>query len=147
GDDAPLAFTAEPKIDGLSLTLRYEGGRLVSAATRGDGTVGENVTANARTLSEIPQVLAGNPPQILEVRGEVYMRTDDFTRLNERQAAEGGQIYVNPRNTAAGSLRQLDPAVTASRPLRFFAYAWGEVSDMPADTQYEMVGKLASYGF
>ncbi len=146
-EDTPLAFTAEPKIDGLSLSLRYEGGRLVAAATRGDGREGENVTANARTLAEIPQVLTGNPPEILEVRGEVYMTTADFLELNARQAEKGLQTYVNPRNTAAGSLRQLDAAVTASRPLRFFAYAWGEVSEMPAATQMEMVAALGRYGF
>jgi len=145
--DAPLAMTGEPKIDGLSLSLRYENGRLVSAATRGDGQVGENVTANARAVADIPNVLDGDPPEILEVRGEVYMTHRDFLALNERQAAEGRQTYVNPRNTAAGSLRQLDASVTAQRPLKFFAYAWGEVSDLPAETQFEMVEKLQAYGF
>ncbi|UUP16129.1 NAD-dependent DNA ligase LigA [Nitratireductor thuwali] len=145
--DAPIAMTAEPKIDGLSLSLRYEAGRLVSAATRGDGQVGENVTANARVVSDIPNVLADDPPDILEVRGEVYMTHRDFLALNERQAAEGKQTYVNPRNTAAGSLRQLDPSITAARPLKFFAYAWGEVSRMPADTQMGMVDALRRYGF
>ncbi len=144
---APIAMTAEPKIDGLSLSLRYEGGRLVSAATRGDGQVGENVTANARVVADIPQVLAGNFPDVLEVRGEIYMTHRDFLALNERQKAEGKPTYVNPRNTAAGSLRQLDPALTASRPLRFFAYALGEVSEMPADTQMGVVEALKSYGF
>jgi len=144
---APIAMTAEPKIDGLSLSLRYEGGRLVSAATRGDGQVGENVTANARVVADIPQVLAGNFPDVLEVRGEIYMTHHDFLALNERQKAEGKPTYVNPRNTAAGSLRQLDPALTASRPLRFFAYALGEVSEMPADTQMGVVEALKSYGF
>lgn len=144
---APIAMTAEPKIDGLSLSLRYEGGRLVSAATRGDGQVGENVTANARVVADIPQVLAGNFPDVLEVRGEIYMTHHDFLVLNERQKAEGKPTYVNPRNTAAGSLRQLDPALTASRPLRFFAYALGEVSEMPADTQMGVVEALKSYGF
>src|SRR5690606_22296882 len=143
----PSAMTAEPKIDGLSLSLRYEGGRLVSAATRGDGQVGENVTANARVVADIPQVLAGNFPDVLEVRGEIYMTHRDFLALNERQKAEGKPTYVNPRNTAAGSLRQLDPALTASRPLRFFAYALGEVSEMPADTQMGVVEALKSYGF
>ncbi len=146
-DDQPLAMTAEPKIDGLSLSLRYEDGRLVHAATRGDGAVGENVTANARTIADIPHVLKGNPPAVLEVRGEVYMTKADFAALNEAQAAAGKQTYVNPRNTAAGSLRQLDASVTAARPLKFFAYAWGEVSDMPAETQSAMVAKLAAYGF
>lgn len=142
-----LVFTAEPKIDGLSLSLRYEKGELVSAATRGDGKTGENVTANARTLREIPQRLTGNPPDVLEVRGEVYMTTSDFLALNARQAEAGAQTYVNPRNTAAGSLRQLDPAVTAARPLRFFAYAWGEVSEIIAETQTEMVQMLGDAGF
>lgn len=145
--DAPIAMTAEPKIDGLSLSLRYESGRLVSAATRGDGQVGENVTANARVVADIPRVLAGDFPDVLEVRGEVYMTHRDFLALNERQKAEGKPTYVNPRNTAAGSLRQLDPALTAARPLRFFAYALGEVSQMPADTQMGVVEALKSYGF
>ncbi|TWH01048.1 DNA ligase (NAD+) [Mesorhizobium sp. J18] len=145
--DAPIAMTAEPKIDGLSLSLRYEEGRLVSAATRGDGQVGENVTANARAVADIPNVLAGDFPRVLEVRGEVYMTHADFLALNKRQEAEGKQTYVNPRNTAAGSLRQLDPSITRARPLKFFAYAWGEVSEMPADTQMGMVAALASYGF
>ncbi len=144
---APVAMTAEPKIDGLSLSLRYEGGRLVSAATRGDGQVGENVTANARVVADIPKVLAGNFPDVIEVRGEVYMTQRDFLALNARQEAQGKQTYVNPRNTAAGSLRQLDPAMTAARPLKFFAYAWGEVSEMPASTQTEMVDALKRYGF
>ena len=145
--DAALPITAEPKIDGLSLSLRYENGRLAVAATRGDGQVGENVTANARTISEIPEMLSGNPPAVLEVRGEVYLSHADFLELNRKQEAEGKPLYVNPRNTAAGSLRQLDPSVTASRPLKFFAYAWGEVSAMPADTQMGMVVALESYGF
>ncbi len=145
--DVPLALTAEPKIDGLSLSLRYENGRLVSAATRGDGQTGENVTANAMTIEDIPAELAGDPPEIFEVRGEVFMRTEDFAALNEKQAESGGQIYVNPRNTAAGSLRQLDPAVTAGRPLKFFAYALGEVSAMPAETQMGIVEALQAFGF
>jgi len=145
--DAPVAMTAEPKIDGLSLSLRYEAGRLVSAATRGDGTTGENVTANARAVADIPNVLDGKFPDIIEVRGEVYMTHRDFLALNERQQKEGKPTYVNPRNTAAGSLRQLDSAITASRPLKFFAYAWGEVSEMPSDTQMGMVEALAGYGF
>ncbi|MEQ9247624.1 MAG: NAD-dependent DNA ligase LigA, partial [Nitratireductor sp.] len=145
--DAPVAMTAEPKIDGLSLSLRYEKGRLVSAATRGDGQEGENVTANARAVTDIPNVLDGEPPEVIEVRGEVYMTHADFFALNKRQEEAGKQTYVNPRNTAAGSLRQLDSSVTAARPLKFFAYAWGEVSDMPSDTQTGMVAALERYGF
>jgi DNA ligase (NAD+) len=143
-----LAFTAEPKIDGLSLSLRYEQGRLVAAATRGDGAEGENVTANVRTIKEIPARLKGkNIPDITEVRGEVYLTPADFLELNKRQAAAGKQIFANPRNSAAGSLRQLDPSVTASRPLKFFAYGWGWMSAMPTDTQSGMVKWLAQIGF
>ncbi|MCZ0962675.1 NAD-dependent DNA ligase LigA [Paracoccus benzoatiresistens] len=138
------AFTAEPKIDGLSLSLRYEDGALVQAATRGDGTVGENVTANALTIADIPHRLTGDVPAILEVRGEVYMTHADFERLN---AAEGGRVFANPRNAAAGSLRQIDPAVTASRPLRFFAYGWGQLGEPLADTQIGAVERLAALGF
>jgi DNA ligase (NAD+) len=143
----PIAVTAEPKIDGLSLSIRYENGRLISAATRGDGAMGENVTVNARTISDIPKSLTGDFPDILEVRGEVYMRHADFAALNARLRAEGKAEIANPRNGAAGSLRQLDSAITASRPLRFFAYTWGEVSRMPADTQMGMVAAFKSYGF
>ncbi len=143
-----LELTAEPKIDGLSLSLRYENGRLVHAATRGDGAVGEDVTANARTIADIPQRLSADVvPAVAEVRGEVYMTNADFRALNARMSSEGKATYVNPRNTAAGSLRQLDPAMTAQRPLRFFAYAWGEMSEMPATTQKGMVEKLSEWGF
>jgi len=146
--DARMALTAEPKIDGLSLTLRYEGGKLVSAATRGDGATGENVTENAKTITDIPQVLAGeNIPEVVEIRGEVYMSHAAFAELNARMEAEGKPTYVNPRNTAAGSLRQLDSAITATRPLKFFAYAWGEMSAMPEATQMGMVEWMERYGF
>ena len=147
-EDAPMHLTAEPKIDGLSLSLRYERGRLITAATRGDGATGENVTENARTISDVPQVLAGDEiPEVVEIRGEVYMTHAAFRELNERMVEEGNQPYVNPRNTAAGSLRQLDSAITATRPLRFFAYAWGEMSAMPAETQMGMVAWMEQAGF
>ena len=143
-----VAFSAEPKIDGLSMSLRYEGGELVTAATRGDGAEGEDVTANIRTLKDVPQKLKGrNVPKVCEVRGEVYMTKGAFLELNERQKASGGQIFANPRNSAAGSLRQKDPNITASRPLGFFAYAWGDMSDMPADTQTGMIKWFESCGF
>jgi DNA ligase (NAD+) len=145
--DGSIAFTAEPKIDGLSMSIRYENGRMVSAATRGDGTTGENVTANIRTIAEIPQQLPDGVPAVVEVRGEVYMAKADFLALNAQMEAEGKPTYVNPRNTAAGSLRQLDPKVTATRKLRFFAYAWGEISDMPAPTQFGMVETFRDWGF
>ncbi|KGE00789.1 NAD-dependent DNA ligase LigA [Rhizobium sp. YS-1r] len=145
--DGSIAFTAEPKIDGLSMSIRYEHGRLVNAATRGDGTTGENVTENIRTIKEIPNRLPAGVPDVIEVRGEVYMRKSDFLALNAQMEAEGKQTYVNPRNTAAGSLRQLDARVTASRNLKFFAYAWGEMSEMPADTQMGMVEKFKEWGF
>lgn len=145
--DQSIAFTAEPKIDGLSMSIRYENGRLMTAATRGDGTTGENVTANILTIKEIPRTLPAGVPEIVEVRGEVYMAKSDFLALNAQMEAEGKQTYVNPRNTASGSLRQLDPKVTASRKLRFFAYAWGEMSQMPADTQYGMVETFREWGF
>jgi len=145
--DQSIAFTAEPKIDGLSMSIRYEDGKLVTAATRGDGTTGENVTANVKTISEIPNTLPAGAPSVVEVRGEVYMAKEDFLALNARMAAEGKQTYVNPRNTAAGSLRQLDSSVTASRKLKFFAYAWGDMSDMPADTQHGMIETFEAWGF
>ncbi|AHB49617.1 NAD-dependent DNA ligase LigA [Hyphomicrobium nitrativorans NL23] len=142
-----LAFTAEPKIDGLSISIRYEEGRLVEAATRGDGAEGENVTANVRTIGEIPHTLRGsNVPAVAEIRGEIYMSHADFAALNRAQAEAGGKVFANPRNAAAGSLRQLDSSITASRPLCFFAYAWGEMSDMPADTQKGMVEAFAKWG-
>ena len=143
-----IAFTAEPKIDGLSASLRYEKGVLVQGATRGDGAVGEDITANLRTISDIPHKLMGSGwPETIEIRGEVYMTYAEFQALKERSAAAGGQDYVNPRNTAAGSLRQKDASVTASRNLKFFAYAWGYTSEDPAPTQYEAVQKFADWGF
>ena len=146
GEDEPLAITAEPKIDGVSLALRYEGGTLVEAATRGDGTEGENVTANARTIADIPQTLTGQVPDVFEVRGEVYVMNDAFADMNAAQEAAGEKIYANPRNFAAGSLRQLDAAITATRPLRFFAYAWGDVSALPSDSQSGVVEAFAKWG-
>jgi DNA ligase (NAD+) len=147
-DDEEIAFSAEPKIDGLSMSLRYEDGELVTAATRGDGQEGEDVTANIRTLEDVPKKLKGrNVPKITEVRGEVYMTKHAFLKLNERQKAAGEQIFANPRNSAAGSLRQKDPAVTASRPLGFFAYGCGEMSEMPADAQSAMIKWFESCGF
>src|SRR6185437_10714206 len=147
-DDARLDFSAEPKIDGLSMSLRYESGELVTAATRGDGQEGEDVTANIRTLKDVPHKLYGrNIPRVTEVRGEVYMTKKAFLALNERQKEAGEQVFANPRNSAAGSLRQKDPAITASRPLGFFAYAWGEMSEMPEDTQSGMIKWFERCGF
>src|ERR1700754_4096798 len=146
--DDKIDFSAEPKIDGLSMSLRYEGGELVTAATRGDGAEGEDVTANIRTLEDVPQKLKGrNIPDICEVRGEVYMTKKAFLALNERQKAAGDTIFANPRNSAAGSLRQKDPTITASRPLGFFAYAWGEMSAMPEATQTGMIHWFELCGF
>ena len=147
GADAPLAFTAEPKIDGLSCSLRYVKGELVQAATRGDGYEGEDVTANVRTIGEIPHRLPRAAPEICEIRGEIYMTKDDFARLNERQLEVGKAPFANPRNSAAGSLRQLDSTITAQRQLHFFAYAWGEMSEMPAATQSGMVQAFRDFGF
>jgi DNA ligase (NAD+) len=147
-EDEKITFSAEPKIDGLSMSLRYEDGELVTGATRGDGSEGEDVTANIRTITQVPQQLKGKHiPKICEVRGEVYMTKSDFLKLNERQKAFGDTIFANPRNSAAGSLRQKDPGITASRPLGFFAYAWGEMSDMPAESQSGMIKWFASCGF
>ena len=143
----PLAFMAEPKIDGLSMSLRYEDGELAVAATRGDGSEGEDVTANVRTIKQIPHKLRGKVPAVCEIRGEIYMTKPDFLALNKRQAAAEEQVFANPRNSAAGSLRQKDPSVTALRPLHFFAYSWGEIADKAAPTQSGMVEWLGKIGF
>ncbi len=147
GENEPVEVVAEPKIDGLSLSLRYEGGRLVRAATRGDGVTGEDVTNNLDTMDDVPKVVFGAVPHVLEIRGEVYMTKTDFQALNARREKEGGKVFANPRNAAAGSLRQLDPAVTAKRPLSFFAYGWGEVSDPMAHTQWDFFNKIRRWGF
>ena len=147
GPDAEIAFTAEPKIDGLSISLRYDKGRLVEAATRGDGTEGENVTANVSTMNEIPHRLKGDDlPDTIDIRGEIFISHADFARLNAEQAAAGHKVFANPRNAAAGSLRQLDSNITAKRPLRFFAYGWGEAKGLPADTQSGVLAAFDRWG-
>lgn len=145
-EDAEVALTAEPKIDGLSCSLRYERGALVLAATRGDGTVGEDVTANVRTIADIPQTITGPVPDVFEVRGEVYMAKADFEAINARAAEEGTKLFANPRNAAAGSLRQKDPKITASRPLRFLAHGWGEASALPGETQFDVIKAIEAWG-
>lgn len=146
--DEVLDYTVEPKIDGLSISLRYEQGRLVQAATRGDGSEGENVTANVRTIASIPEKLrTASPPDVIDIRGEIFMAKSAFEQLNAAQEAAGDKVFANPRNAAAGSLRQLDPAVTSSRPLDMFAYAWGEASNLPADTQAGVVAAFSEWGF
>ncbi len=145
--DEAWALTAEPKIDGLSISIRYEDGRFVEAATRGDGSEGENVSANVRTIAEIPETLKGDSvPALIDVRGEIYMSKADFAALNAAQIDSGAKIYANPRNFAAGSLRQKDPSITASRPLRFFAYTWGETSELPAETQAGVIAAFKHWG-
>ena len=146
-EDAALRFVAEPKLDGLSLSITYENGRLVAAATRGDGFEGEEVTANVRTLASVPETLTGDAPARMEIRGEVLMTKADFLALNAAQEAAGGRLFANPRNAAAGSLRQLDARITAARPLSFFAYAVGEASEEIAGTHWEFLARLESWGF
>ena len=148
-ENAEVALTAEPKIDGLSCSLRYERRQLVQAATRGDGQVGEDVTANVRTIAdtEIPKRLPADAPDLFEIRGEIYMDRGDFDALNHQQAAAGGKIFANPRNAAAGSLRQKDAAITAARPLRFFPHGWGEASSLPGETQSAVVAAIVGWGF
>ncbi len=148
GAEDALEVTAEPKIDGLGISLRYEDGRLVTAATRGDGYEGENVTANVRTISSIPNSVAADDfPAIFEVRGEIFMGRADFLALNKRQQEAGGKLFANPRNSAAGSLRQLDPEITRSRPLQFFAYSWGEAAALPDGTQFGIIEAFRRWGF
>ena len=142
-----IALSVEPKIDGLSISLRYRDGILVEAVTRGDGTEGEDVTANVSTIGDIPGTLTGTPPSLLEVRGEIYMGKKDFEDLNTRQAEAGSKIFANPRNAAAGSLRQKDSSITASRPLRFFAYSAGEMSEAAGSTHGEFLDALKAFGF
>jgi DNA ligase (NAD+) len=147
GEDEAVELVAEPKIDGLSVTLRFDSGSFVQGATRGDGTEGEDITANLRTIADLPTAIGGNVPHVLEVRGEVYMTKDDFADLNARQTVAGNKVFANPRNAAAGSLRQLDPAVTRTRPLRLFAYAWGEVDGPLGETHWGFLQRLAAWGF
>lgn len=143
-----IAFTAEPKIDGLSCNLRYENGRLVRAATRGDGQVGEDVTRNINTIADIPKELKGEGwPKVIEVRGEVFMAKPDFLKMNEENRKGGKQVFANPRNAAAGSVRQLDPAITASRPLKFFAWGWGEIAPNPFKNQIQALEMFKEWGF
>ncbi len=144
--DAPVAITAEPKIDGLSMSLRYENRKLAQAATRGDGAEGENVTANILTVKNIPQTLPKEAQDVIEVRGEIYISNNDFAALNAKQVQDGDKVFANPRNAAAGSLRQLDSSITASRPLKFFAYAWGDAPQLPADTQFGVVQAFKTWG-
>ncbi len=147
-EDEPIDITAEPKIDGLSASLRYEDGVFVQGATRGDGQIGENITQNLRTINDIPLSLqTSKPPAVLEVRGEVYMTREEFSRLNERRVAAGDPVFANPRNSAAGSLRQLDPKITASRALRFFAYSWGEAEPSIEGSYHDFIERLSAYGF
>ena len=145
--DAEIAFACEPKIDGLSISLRYEDGEFVVGATRGDGATGEDVTANLRTVKDIPHRLHGNAPRVFDVRGEIYMERKAFQQMNERQEAAGEKTFANPRNAAAGSLRQLDAEITASRPLRFFAYAWGEAEPRSWKTHSAYLALLREWGF
>ncbi len=145
-EDAPVAMTAEDKIDGLSCSLRYEQGKLVRAATRGDGQVGEDVTPNVAHIPDIPQMLRGEVPELFEIRGEVYMAKQDFAALNTAQQERGDKVFANPRNAAAGSLRQKDASVTASRPLRFLAHGWGATSAVPEATQFEVMQQIAAWG-
>ncbi|MHA1152491.1 MAG: NAD-dependent DNA ligase LigA, partial [Alphaproteobacteria bacterium] len=145
--EVPIEAVGEPKIDGLSISLRYEQGHFVQGATRGDGTTGEDISANLRTIADLPVTLPKGVPELLEVRGEVYMRRDDFQKLNARQETAGDKVFANPRNAAAGSLRQLDVTVTESRPLHFFAYAWGEVSEPIAESHWKCLQRLKVWGF